>query len=100
YSLRRPSLAVVRRLVYQPNKVDIEPVFRFFKVFRKKRMRFFYRYFQIKPQTTVLDIGGQEFNWTLMPFAPQVTIFNLAVQGERTGRFDWVIGDARKLPVA
>ena len=60
-------------------------------------MRFFYRYFEIKPQTAVLDIGGREFNWSLMPFAPRVTILNVTVQGDRSGKFNWVIGDARKL---
>ncbi len=78
--------------------MDIEPVFRFFKGFRKRRMRFFYGCFKIDPQTAVLDIGGREFNWSLMPFAPRVTILNVAVQGGRTGKFEWVIGDARKLP--
>lgn len=79
-------------------KVDIEPVFRFFKGFRKQRMRFFYRRLDIRPGTTVLDIGGREFNWTLMPFTPRVTILNLSVQGGRSSQFEWVIGDARKLP--
>jgi hypothetical protein len=79
-------------------KVDIEPVFRFLKGFRKRRMRLFYGHFKVEPQTRVLDIGGREFNWTLMPFAPRVTILNLSVQGTRGGKFEWVIGDARKLP--
>jgi ubiquinone/menaquinone biosynthesis C-methylase UbiE len=78
--------------------VDIELVFQFFRGFRKRRMRFFYRHFRVEPQTTVLDIGGREFNWTLMPFAPHVTILNLSTQGTRSGKFEWVIGDARRLP--
>jgi methyltransferase family protein len=78
-------------------KVDIEPVFQFFRGFRKRRMRFFYRHFGVERQTTVLDIGGREFNWTLMPFTPHVTILNLSMQGKRSGKFEWVIGDARKL---
>jgi len=60
-------------------------------------MRFFYRHFGVERQTTVLDIGGREFNWTLMPFTPHVTILNLSMQGKRSGKFEWVIGDARKL---
>ncbi len=79
-------------------KVDIEPVFQFFKGFRARRMRFFYRYLGIEPQTTVLDIGGREFNWTLMPFTPRVTILNVSMQGARSRKFEWVIGDALKLP--
>jgi hypothetical protein len=78
-------------------KVDIETVFQFFRGFRKRRMRFFYRYFRVEQQTTVLDIGGREFNWTLMPFTPRVTILNLSTQGTRSGKFEWVIGDARRL---
>jgi len=78
--------------------VDIEPVFQFFKIFRSRRMRFFYRTFQPKPETTVLDVGGREFNWGLMPFAPKVTILNISHQGEHSGRFEWVIADARQLP--
>src|SRR5438105_2665776 len=61
-------------------------------------MQFFYRYFQIKPETSVLDVGGREFNWGLMPFAPRVTILNVADQGQRSGRFQWVLADARQLP--
>ena len=78
-------------------KVDIEPVFQFFRGFRKRRMRFFYRHFRVERQTTVLDIGGREFNWTLMPYTPHVTILNLSTQGTRSGKFEWVIGDARRL---
>ncbi len=79
-------------------KVDVEPVFQFFKGFRKSRMRFFYNFFRVAPETTVLDIGGREFNWALMPFTPRVTILNLSLQGTRSGKFAWIIGDARKLP--
>ena len=61
-------------------------------------MRLFYQHFHIQPETTVLDIGGREFNWSLMPFTPHVTILNLGIQGPQSGRFDWVLGDARKLP--
>jgi ubiquinone/menaquinone biosynthesis C-methylase UbiE len=78
--------------------VDIEPVFQFFKIFRTRRMRFFYRTLRLKPETTVLDVGGREFNWGLMPFAPSVTILNRDLQGDRSGEFNWVIGDARDLP--
>jgi hypothetical protein len=81
-------------------KVDIEPFFRLFKGFRRERMRVFYRRFQIDAEATVLDIGGREFNWTLMPFVPRVTILNLSIEGERSGQFEWIIGDARELPFA
>jgi ubiquinone/menaquinone biosynthesis C-methylase UbiE len=61
-------------------------------------MRFFYQYFDIKSKTAVLDIGGREFNWSLMSFVPRVTILNISEQGGRSGKFEWVIGDARELP--
>jgi hypothetical protein len=77
--------------------VDIEPLFQFFRGFRRRRMQLFYRHFNIRPETTVLDIGGREFNWTLMPFVPRVTILDLGVQGPQTDRFHWVLGDAREL---
>ena len=79
-------------------KVDIEPFFRFFRGFRRRRMRFFYRRFEIEPGTAVLDIGGREFNWSVMPFTPRVTILNVSIQGQRSDQFEWIIGDARKLP--
>jgi hypothetical protein len=79
-------------------KVDIEPVFRLFRGFRRRRMRLFYRRFAVGRETTVLDIGGREFNWSLMPFTPRVTILNLSIQGGRSSDFEWVIGDARRLP--
>jgi hypothetical protein len=80
--------------------VDIEPVFQFFKAFRKRRMQLFYRRFKITPQTRVLDLGGREFNWTLMPFIPHVTIVNRILEGKRSGKIVWIIGDVRELPFA
>ena len=61
-------------------------------------MREFYRRFGITPETRVLDLGGREFNWTLMPFLPRVTILNVSLQGDRGGEIEWMLGDARELP--
>jgi hypothetical protein len=80
--------------------VDIEPVFQFFKGFRKRRMQLFYRRFNVTPQTEVLDLGGREFNWTLMPFHPRVTIVNRLHEGKRGGEIRWVLADVRELPFA
>lgn len=85
-------------LLPDETKVDIEPLFQFFRRFRKRRMELFFERFQVRPETRVLDIGGREFNWTLLPFAPRVTILNLGVQGSQTAQFEWVLGDARQLP--
>jgi ubiquinone/menaquinone biosynthesis C-methylase UbiE len=78
--------------------VDIEPLFQFFRGFRERRMELFCERFHVTPETRILDIGGREFNWTLLPFAPRVTILNLDVQGSRSGKFEWIVGDARQLP--
>ena len=80
--------------------MDIEPVFQFFKGFRKRRMQLFYRRFNVTPQTEVLDLGGREFNWTLMPFHPRVTIVNRLLEGKRGGEIRWVLADVRELPFA
>lgn len=63
-------------------------------------MQLFYRRFNVTPQTEVLDLGGREFNWTLMPFHPRVTIVNHLLEGERGGEIHWILGDVRKLPFA
>jgi SAM-dependent methyltransferase len=79
-------------------KVDIEAVFQFFKRFRKRRMQIFYRRFKVTPQTEVLDLGGREFNWMLMPFHPHVTIVNRSLEGKRGGEIQWILADVRDLP--
>jgi len=79
-------------------KVDIEPFFKFFKRFRRRRMRSFYERFKITPQTDVLDLGGREFNWTLMPFHPRVTIVNRSIQENQSGEIRWILADVRDLP--
>lgn len=78
--------------------MDIEPLFQLFRFFRRRRMKQFYREFAITPQTRVLDVGGREFNWNLMSYIPRVTILNVSSQGERDGRFEWILADARQLP--
>jgi Methyltransferase domain len=81
-------------------KVNIESAFQFFKGFRKRRMQLFYRRFNITPQTEVLDLGGREFNWMLMPFRPRVTIVNHLLEGPRCGEIRWILADVRDLPFA
>ena len=61
-------------------------------------MQLFYHRFTVTPQTEVLDLGGREFNWTLMPFIPRVTIVNRTLQGKRGGKIQWILGDVRELP--
>lgn len=56
--------------------------------------------FGVTPETRILDVGGREFNWSLLPFTPRVTILNLSLQETQSGRIEWVIGDGRKMPFA
>ncbi len=55
----------------------------FLTYFRTKRMRQFRHLFGLTPETRILDVGGYEFNWMLLPFSPCVTLLNLSVPRER-----------------
>lgn len=63
-------------------------------------MQLFYHRFKVTTQTEVLDLGGREFNWMLMPFRPRVTIVNRSLQGKRSGEIQWILADVRELPFA
>ncbi|MBM3774061.1 MAG: class I SAM-dependent methyltransferase [Acidobacteria bacterium] len=52
----------------------------------------------ITARTTVLDVGGTPYNWSLAPLCPRVTIVNLARAGAEMGGAAWVIADGRRLP--
>jgi hypothetical protein len=66
--------------------------------FRQKRMRDFWVTLGLSSSSTVLDVGGTEYNWTLLPERCRLTILNLSVPDERSRQFTWVVGDARHLP--
>lgn len=75
----------------------------FLKYFRTKRMRQFQAIFQPNDQTRILDVGGNEFNWLLLPglsqtSLPQVTLLNIALPKDRTIQATWLIADGRHLP--
>jgi hypothetical protein len=61
-------------------------------------MQQFRQQFQITPETRVLDVGGNLFNWKLLPTLPQLTILNLPMNIEREKQFTWLIADGRYLP--
>jgi 2-polyprenyl-3-methyl-5-hydroxy-6-metoxy-1,4-benzoquinol methylase len=64
--------------------------------FRKSRMAIFCKRFAINSRTTVLDMGGGAFNWTMVPERPQVTILDIY---EHSNKADWatyVVGDGCK----
>lgn len=63
------------------------------RYFRSPRMKRFIREFKVSTETTVLDIGGTPFNWTLNSIRPVLTIVNLDAAVSPT-----VVCDARHLP--
>lgn len=72
----------------------------FQRVFRPRRLRAFYRLFQIGTQTRVLDIGGGSSFWDLALSEgfqlPRVTVLNIRPAGDQARNYlEWIIGDAR-----
>lgn len=65
-------------------------------------MREFARQFAIGSGTRVLDVGGTEYNWLLLPEVPRVTLINLRrdVCRPSRGEFRVVAGDGCRLPFA
>jgi len=63
------------------------------KMFRTGRMKWFVKRFAITPQTTVLDMGGGAFNWTLLPVRPKVTILDVYDHGNKADWATYVVGD-------
>jgi hypothetical protein len=59
-------------------------------------MRQFRQLFGVTAETRILDVGGYEFNWMLLPFSPCVTLLNLSVP--RESNFARVVADGRRLP--
>lgn len=72
----------------------------FLKRFRRRRMAEFSRLFQPSAATRVIDVGGYEFNWTLIAEAPQVVLVNLEPENWSKERFRKVQGDGRALQFA
>ena len=67
------------------------------KYFRTKRMRQFYSGFNPGITTSILDIGGDPFNWKLLPdyLMPSIAFVNIyPIKGQR----NWVIADGCALP--
>jgi len=63
------------------------------KIFRTGRMKRFVERFAITGQTTVLDMGGGAFNWTLLPLRPKVTILDVYDHGNKADWATYVVGD-------
>jgi ubiquinone/menaquinone biosynthesis C-methylase UbiE len=69
---------------------SVRPILRHF---RKGRMRLFAQLFEINSNTTVLDLGGGDFNWTLLEARPRLTILNIHEQANQVKWADYVVGD-------
>ena len=76
--------------------MDIEPLFQFFRGFRRPPMSVL----------STIEMSGNNragHRWPRIQldahaFCTGVTILNLGIQGPQSGRFDWVLGDACELP--
>jgi methyltransferase family protein len=65
--------------------------------FRSKRMRAFVEMFGVDDATSIVDVGGYDFNWTLAPAKPRVVLVNIEDEAWQRGRFRKVQGDGRNL---
>jgi hypothetical protein len=72
----------------------------FQRYFRSRRMRRFEAIFDPAPTTRIIDVGGYQFNWTLIAATPQIELVNLEDEDRRDGRFHKVRGDGRRLAYA
>jgi Methyltransferase domain len=64
--------------------------------FRKSRMATFARRFAIDQHTSVLDMGGGAFNWTLVENRPRLTILDKYEHSSKVDWADYVVGDGCK----
>lgn len=71
----------------------------FLEYFRTRRMAKMCEAFQLNNATTILDVGGSLYNWTLIPVKPRLTILNLfpAPAGLPEG-VSWIVGNGTRLP--
>jgi len=56
-------------------------------------MAVFCKRFAINQSTTVLDVGGGAFNWTMVPERPQVTILDVYEHSNKAEWATYVVGD-------
>ena len=78
--------------------MNIHDIYRpFQRYFRAKRMALFARLFGLSHTDRVIDVGGYEFNWTLIDAEPNVLLVNLEDEERQNGRFRKIKGDGRQL---
>jgi SAM-dependent methyltransferase len=68
--------------------------------FRARRMRRFAETFAVRPETRVLDVGGDAPLWMLLSARPRVTILNMPRAAPDREGFDLVFADGCALPFA
>jgi hypothetical protein len=61
--------------------------------FRRGRMRRFAATFKIDADTTVLDMGGSAFNWTMLPVRPKLTILDIYEHANKAPWATYIVGD-------
>ena len=69
--------------------------------FRQQRTRFFLEKFDPQPDTRILDIGGNVYDWTDVPIESRITVLNVAPTDSSPTypeRFSYRQGDGRNLP--
>jgi hypothetical protein len=71
--------------------------------FRRSRMRRFMDTFSPTEDVLILDVGGTEYNWTLVKCNSQITLLNLSVPDNQTSdsqNIHYVQGDGTQLQYA
>jgi hypothetical protein len=61
-------------------------------------MRQLWKTFALKRETFVLDVGGSEFNWKLLPVLPRILLLNVAEPAVKNANFTYVVADGRHVP--
>lgn len=63
--------------------------------FRSKRMTQFATTFKVRANHQILDVGGTEFNWTLLDEKPHVYFVNIVASKSSS---NWIVADGCALP--
>jgi hypothetical protein len=70
--------------------------------FREKRIRLFLDLFKPDEATSILDVGGNVYDWDgVVPISSRITVLNLvpmAPSAKYPARFSYTMGDGRSLP--
>lgn len=83
--------------------MNIHSIHRLFSInFRKKRMGIFFEILKPTKNITILDVGGNIFNWPLVKGKPRITILNIKLPRnyglEYKNNVKFVLGNGSNLP--